>query len=64
MCVGLVVWCDCGSFWWRTGWDAARKRPIYAWHPAVEPERAAARIARRYADLRAAQTTPGTGVRP
>ncbi|GAA1708444.1 hypothetical protein [Nonomuraea bangladeshensis] len=49
--VGLVVWCDGDRFWWRTGWDPERKRAIYAWHPAIEPERAAHRIAFRYADL-------------
>ncbi|MCP2350435.1 hypothetical protein [Nonomuraea roseoviolacea] len=51
--VSLVVWCDGERYWWRTGWDADRKRVIYAWHPAVEPARAARRIAFRYADLRA-----------
>ncbi|MEU7832967.1 MULTISPECIES: hypothetical protein [unclassified Nonomuraea] len=51
--VGLVVWCDGHRFWWRTGWDPERKRPVYAWHPAIEPGRAARRIAFRYADLRA-----------
>ncbi|MBN6052134.1 hypothetical protein JYK22_09340, partial [Nonomuraea sp. RK-328] len=53
--IGLVVWCDGERYWWRTGWDADRKRVIYAWHPAVEPARAARRIAFRYADLRANQ---------
>ncbi|MGP3962451.1 hypothetical protein ACTWPT_41315 [Nonomuraea sp. 3N208] len=51
--VGLAVWCDGHRFWWRTGWDPERKRALYAWHPALEPERAARRIAFRYADLRA-----------
>ncbi|MEV6148926.1 hypothetical protein AB0L53_01170 [Nonomuraea sp. NPDC052129] len=51
--VGLVVWCDGHRFWWRTGWDPERKRAVYAWHPAIEPGRAARRIAFRYADLRA-----------
>ena len=49
--VGLVVWCDGERYWWRTGWDAQRKRALYAWHPAVEPVRAARRVAFRYADL-------------
>ncbi|MEV0826297.1 hypothetical protein [Nonomuraea rubra] len=49
--VGLVVWCDCERFWWRTGWDVIRKRAIYAWHPALEPARAAGRLARRYAEI-------------
>ncbi|NUW38326.1 hypothetical protein HTZ77_44060 [Nonomuraea sp. SMC257] len=53
--VGLVVWSDGERYWWRTGWDADRKRVIYARHPAVEPARAARRIAFRYADLCANQ---------
>ncbi|MGA4989521.1 hypothetical protein [Nonomuraea bangladeshensis] len=57
--VGLAVWCDGDRFWWRTGWDAERKRAIYAWHPAIEPERAARRIAFRYADLRAERPLEG-----
>ncbi|MEV6151534.1 hypothetical protein AB0L53_14425 [Nonomuraea sp. NPDC052129] len=51
--VGLVVWCDGERYWWRTGWDAQRRRVLYAWHSAVEPARAARRVALRYADLRA-----------
>ncbi|RVX39733.1 hypothetical protein EDD27_2098 [Nonomuraea polychroma] len=51
--VRLVVWCDGYRFWWRTGWDPERKRAVYAWHPAIEPGRAARRVAFRYADLRA-----------
>lgn len=51
--VGLVVWCDCERFWWRTGWDASRKRAIYAWHSILEPDRAARRVAFRYAEMRA-----------
>ncbi|MEV0228696.1 hypothetical protein [Nonomuraea sp. NPDC050786] len=51
--VGLIVWCDGYRFWWRTGWDPVRKRAVYAWHPAIEPGRAARRVAFRYADLRA-----------
>ncbi|WP_157548587.1 hypothetical protein [Nonomuraea candida] len=58
---GLVVWCDCERFWWRTGWDAGRKRVVYAWHPVVEPGRAAARIARQYAQVRTlSSVTAGT----
>ncbi|MEU6713749.1 hypothetical protein ABZ897_19915 [Nonomuraea sp. NPDC046802] len=52
--VGLVVWCDGQNFWWRTGWNATRRRVIYAWHPAIDPVRAAHRVAMYYADLRAA----------
>ncbi len=50
--VGLVVWCDGEWFWWRSGWDERRKRAVYARHPAMDPSRAARRIAFRYADLR------------
>ncbi|GAA2290690.1 hypothetical protein GCM10010149_42230 [Nonomuraea roseoviolacea subsp. roseoviolacea] len=52
VCVGLVVWCDGDRFWWRSGWDARRSRAVYAWHPAMEADRAAVRVARRYAQLR------------
>ncbi|MEV0614237.1 hypothetical protein AB0I81_13005 [Nonomuraea sp. NPDC050404] len=51
--VGLIVWCDGGRFWWRTGWEARRQRFIYDWHPSMEPSLAAHRIAFRYAQLRA-----------
>ncbi|MFB4280726.1 hypothetical protein ACBJ59_35935 [Nonomuraea sp. MTCD27] len=54
--VGLVVWCDGGRFWWRTGWNPERHRVIYAWHPTDDPFRAARRIARRYAELRSVWT--------
>ncbi|MFJ2030544.1 hypothetical protein [Streptosporangium sp. NPDC087985] len=50
--VGLIVWCDGRRFWWRTGWNPRQYRPIYAWHPALEPVQAARRVALRYADLR------------
>ncbi|WP_344493582.1 hypothetical protein [Nonomuraea monospora] len=56
--VGLVIWCDRERFWWRTGWDASRKRTIYAWHPVLEPMRAAHRVARRYTDVRASSSSP------
>ncbi|GAA3203610.1 hypothetical protein [Nonomuraea roseoviolacea] len=49
--VGLVVWCDCDRYWWRAGWDIRRKSVVYAWHAAVEPVRAARRVAFRYAEL-------------
>ncbi|MFI7438694.1 hypothetical protein [Nonomuraea indica] len=52
--VGLVVWCDGQYFWWRTGWNAHRRRVIYAWHPAIDPVRAARRISMHYSDLRKA----------
>ncbi len=52
--VGLVVWCKDDRYWWRTGWDARRHRPVYAWHPAMDTPRAARRIAFRYAELREA----------
>lgn len=50
--VGLVVWCDGEWYWWRAGWDDRRKRVLYGCHPALEPSRAARRIAFRYATLR------------
>lgn len=50
--VGLVVWCHGGRYWWRAGWDEKRQRVVYAWHPSIEPARAAHRIALRYAQLR------------
>ncbi|WP_433248645.1 hypothetical protein ACQPYK_00900 [Streptosporangium sp. CA-135522] len=56
--VGLVVWCDGDRFWWRTGWDDRRRRFVYAWHPAVDPTRAARRVAFRYGDLRRAGSSP------
>ncbi|MDX3103326.1 hypothetical protein [Nonomuraea angiospora] len=50
--VGLIVWCEQGMYWWRTGWNPHRQRAIYAWHTAAEPTRAARRVALRYAELR------------
>ncbi|MFG1755233.1 hypothetical protein [Streptosporangium sandarakinum] len=50
--VDLLVWCDGRRFWWRTEWNARQRRPVYAWHSALEPVQAAQRVARRYADLR------------
>ncbi|MFF5206088.1 hypothetical protein [Streptosporangium sp. NPDC000396] len=50
--VGLVVWCDGERFWWRTGWDARRRRFVYAWHSAADPDRAARRITFHYRELR------------
>ncbi|WP_326823861.1 hypothetical protein [Streptosporangium sp. NBC_01756] len=49
--VGLVVWCDGDRFWWRTGWDARRRRFVYARHPATDPDRAARRVTFRYREL-------------
>lgn len=60
--VGLVVWCDCERFWWRTGWDAERKRAVYAGHPILEPTRAASRLARHYAGVRTTQQVPAATV--
>ncbi|GGP06551.1 hypothetical protein LDL08_16825 [Nonomuraea glycinis] len=50
--VGLVVWCDIDHYWWRTGWDAKGRRPLYGIHPLSDPERAARRVALRYVTLR------------
>ncbi|GIH79012.1 hypothetical protein [Planobispora longispora] len=56
---GLVVWSDGRRFWWRTGgWDIRRGRAVYAWHTAMEPGRAARRIAFRYAELARAHPLP------
>lgn len=49
--VGLVVWCDSHRYWWRTGGDTRRKSVMYAWHPVIEPVRAARRVAFRCAEL-------------
>jgi hypothetical protein len=54
--VDLVVACDQQLFWWRTGWNRRRRRPIYARHSTGDVVHAAERIARRYAELR--QTRP------
>lgn len=51
---GLVVWTNGDLFWWCSGWNDRRDRPIYAWHPSAEPQRAAGRIAARIGDLRSA----------
>ena len=56
--VGLVVWYRHDGFWWRTGWDADRKRAVYARHPLHEPERAARRVAYRYAEVRRSYPPP------
>ncbi|MER5647123.1 hypothetical protein [Streptosporangium sp. NPDC002524] len=56
--VGLVVWCKDDRYWWRTGWDARRHRPVYAWHPAAEPVQAARRVAFRYVELREVHPRP------
>ncbi|WP_285779936.1 hypothetical protein [Microtetraspora sp. NBRC 13810] len=55
---GLVVWSDGSRFWWRTGWDAERRRFTYDRHPATDPTHAALRIVTRYAQLRAGQSPP------
>ena len=55
---GLVVWCNGDRFWWCAGWDAHRRRPVYASHRGSEPDRAADRIARHYARLSARHPEP------
>lgn len=50
--VGLIVWCADGTYWWRTGWNPRRQRPIYASHSFTQPDRAARRLAVRYTELR------------
>jgi hypothetical protein len=59
--VGLVVWSDGDRFWWRVAWNPARSCPIYTWHQADDWQRAAWRVARRYAELRGTQPLPETG---
>ncbi|MER5645986.1 hypothetical protein [Streptosporangium sp. NPDC002524] len=54
--VGLVVWSNGERFWWHTGWNAERRRAVYAWQEAAEPGRAARRIAFHHAGL--CETTP------
>ncbi|MBB5138857.1 hypothetical protein HNP84_008615 [Thermocatellispora tengchongensis] len=49
---GLTVWTDGTAFWWRKRWNRERERYIYAAHAADDPERAARRVAFRYAYLR------------
>lgn len=56
--VNLVVWSDGSNYWWRTGWSTERGRFTYAWHTALEPGRAARRIAFRYAELRRTHPLP------
>ncbi|MFG6194858.1 ATP-binding protein [Nonomuraea sp. JJY05] len=59
---GLVVWTD--GFWyrWWTGRRSQTDRWLYAHHSAFEPERAARRIAARYAELREASNIVAAGV--
>lgn len=59
---GLVVWTD--GFWyrWWTGRRSQTGRWLYAHHSASGPERAARRIAARYAELREASSIVAAGV--
>ncbi|GAA4514607.1 MULTISPECIES: hypothetical protein [Nonomuraea] len=50
--VGLIVCCADDTYWWRTGWNPRRHRPIYASHPFTQPARAAHRVTLRYTQLR------------
>ncbi|MGW4423807.1 hypothetical protein, partial [Streptosporangium sp. NPDC004631] len=58
VCAGLVVWSDGDRFWWCAGWDTRRRRFVYAFHRASEPDQAADRVARHYARLRAQHPYP------
>jgi hypothetical protein len=58
---GLLVWTNGDLFWWLTGWNHRRHRPVYASHPTSDPKRAARRIAARYANLRAADRSAPDG---
>ncbi len=55
---GLVVWTDGFWYWWWTGRRSRTGRWLYANHSATEPERAAGRIAARYAHLRETHPLP------
>ncbi|MEV5407839.1 hypothetical protein AB0K60_03225 [Thermopolyspora sp. NPDC052614] len=48
----LTVWTDGRRYWWRAAWNPVRGRYVYAWHTADEPDRAARRVAARYARMR------------
>ncbi|MGW4426601.1 hypothetical protein, partial [Streptosporangium sp. NPDC004631] len=52
VCAGLVVWSDGDRFWWCAGWDTRRRRFVYAFHRASEPEQAAQRVALHHSRLR------------
>ncbi|GAA1630828.1 hypothetical protein GCM10009733_029500 [Nonomuraea maheshkhaliensis] len=56
---GMVVWTNGDLFWWCSGWNDRRDRPVYAWHSTADPKRAARRIAVRYGDLRASALKRG-----
>ncbi|MET8005110.1 hypothetical protein [Nonomuraea glycinis] len=60
----LIVWTDGAVIWWRVGWSRRRNRPVYAWHPASEPQQAANRVALRYANLRARDHTSAAASGP
>ncbi|MER6952071.1 hypothetical protein ABT294_49485 [Nonomuraea sp. NPDC000554] len=62
VCTGLVVWTD--GFWyrWWTGRRSRTGRWLYEHHSAFEPERAARRIAARYAELHRAPSIVTAGV--
>ncbi|MDX3105368.1 hypothetical protein ACIBO5_00195 [Nonomuraea angiospora] len=59
---GLVVWTDGLWYRWWTGRRSQTGRWLYAHHSAFEPERAARRIAARYAELREATSIVAAGV--
>ncbi|MFI9843495.1 hypothetical protein ACIHFD_41095 [Nonomuraea sp. NPDC051941] len=59
---GLVVWTDGLWYRWWTGRRSQTGRWLYAHHSAFEPERAARRIAARYAELREAPSIVAAGV--
>ncbi|MGC5016248.1 hypothetical protein ACLQ2R_36255 [Streptosporangium sp. DT93] len=60
---GLTIWSDGLTFWWGTGQRGVKHgRVLYARHTTQEPERAARRIAFRYADLRKDHPLPAEPV--
>ncbi|MEV1171801.1 hypothetical protein [Nonomuraea sp. NPDC049784] len=58
---GLLVWTNGDLFWWRTGWNDRRDRPVYASHSTADPKRAARRIAALYGDLHAVDRSAPDG---
>ncbi|MEV7013926.1 hypothetical protein [Streptosporangium sp. NPDC051022] len=55
---GLLVWTNGDRFWWCDGWNDQLRQPRHASHRASEPDQAARRIARRYAQLHTLHSRP------
>jgi hypothetical protein len=52
----LIVWCNGHRFWWCTGWDARRRRPVMGSQQASATERTARRVEFHLARLRESRT--------